>query len=145
MESIAKFEQLLAKARTALNISSALSFQPFYPGPFIDTFLYYAEYDNRLTKRFLRLVQRLEIEKAGSRASNLKRTCGAHKAEIPRQNVGARDGYRIIYYAHVPGEVHFIMMYSKADQTDLTVEQEKMVCQIIERIKKEAKTKRRES
>ncbi len=114
------FELALAEARVRISAQPDLNYRVFYLDSFIETFTDYGDSDPRLMERFLVLQEKLQFVRAGNRGSNLQRTCGAHKHDIGRQNKGARDGYRIIYYPHIPGEVHFLAMFAKSDQVNLT-------------------------
>ncbi|MFI5202399.1 MAG: hypothetical protein ACHQNE_08425 [Candidatus Kapaibacterium sp.] len=131
------FEEAIAAFKAKRAGDDGLTYRPFYFNVFLKSFLEYLENDSRLIERFLDVETRLQFISVPRRGANLRNTCGAHKIDMPRQNVGARDGYRIIYYPHIPGEIHFLMIFSKADQPDLTSEDEKLCCAIIDEIKRQ--------
>jgi len=136
MSLLARFEEAVAAFKALRSDDYALNYQPFYVESFLDAFLEYEESDSRMIERFLDLQKRLQFISVPRRVANLRSTCGAHKIDMPRQNVGARDGYRIVYYPHIPGCIYFLMLFSKADLSDLTHEQEELCCKIIEAIKR---------
>jgi hypothetical protein len=136
MSLLSQFEEAIAAFKAKRAGDFRLDFQPIYYSTFMHSFLEYLEHDSRLMERFLDLQKRLQFISVPRRGANLRNTCGAHKIDMPRQNVGARDGYRIIYYPHIRGEIHFLLMFSKSDQADLSPEQEKFCCQVIEVIKR---------
>ena len=58
---------------------------------------------------------------------------GIRKARWARQGSGKRGGVRVIYYHMVVGsEIHFLFIYAKKDQADLTAEQRKIVKKYVE-------------
>ena len=136
MSLLAKFEEAIAAFKAGRGSDIMLTYRPFYLKVFLKSFLEYEEHDSRLIERFLELEKRLQYISVPRRGANLRNTCGAHKIDMPRQNVGARDGYRVVYYPHIPGEIHFLMIFSKADQPDLSPEEEKICCEIIDEIKR---------
>jgi hypothetical protein len=89
-------------------------------------------------KRFLQLQTTLKFILAGNRGSHNKGICGANKHDLAQNNIGASNGYRLIYYSEIPTEIHFITMFAKSDQKDVTNDQEKIICAIIGKIKEEA-------
>ena len=62
---------------------------------------------------------------------------GARKARWSRQGMGKRGGVRTIYYYYraANSELHFVLVYAKNEQTDLTPEQWKQVTKVVEVIK----------
>ena len=136
MGFLARFEEAVAAFKARRAGDYALAYRPYYIESFLETFLEYEAEDTRLIERFLDLEKRLQFISVPRRGANLRNACGAHKIDLPRQNVGARDGYRIVYYPHIHGEIYFLMGFSKADQADLSPEQDKLCCQIIDVIKR---------
>jgi hypothetical protein len=136
MSLLSRFEETIASFKAKRGNALELNFQPIYYDTFTDSFLEYERDDSRMIERFLDLQKRLQFISVPRRGANLRHTCGAHKIDMPRQNVGARDGYRIIYYPHIPGVIYFLLIFSKADQPDLSPEQEKFCCRVIDAIKR---------
>jgi hypothetical protein len=136
MSLLSHFEEAVAAFKAKRAGDYGLNYQPIYYDTFTESFLEYEVYDSRLVERFLDVEKRLQFISVPRRGANLRNTCGAHKIDMPRQNVGARDGYRIIYYPHIPGVIYFLLMFSKADQPDLSPDQEKFCCRVIDAIKR---------
>lgn len=65
-------------------------------------------------------------------------TGGARKLRIALEGRGTRSGGRVIYVDIFEREhIYLLMAYPKNVQDDLTPEQRKMICQMVEAIKKE--------
>ena len=141
MSLIGQFEEAIAAFKAKRVRDYRLNYRSYFIRVFLKSFLEYAENDSRLIERFLDLEKRLQFISVPRRGANLRNTCGAHKIDMPRQNVGARDGYRIIYYPHIPGEIHFLMIFSKSEQANLSTEDENLCCEIIDEIKRNRSVK----
>ena len=142
MSLISQFEEAIAAFKAKRAGDYGLNYRPFYLNVFLKSFLEYRENDSRMIEtRFLELEKRLQFISVPRRGANLRNTCGAHKIDMQRQNMGKSGGYRIIYYPHLQGEIHFLMIFSKADQENLTPDEEKICCAIIEEIKRQKATR----
>jgi hypothetical protein len=133
-----KFESKIAAARAKFSLSPNLNYKPFYTETFLDIFMDFEDEDSKLMVRFIELQDKLKFIPAGNRGSHNKGICGANKHDLARNNIGASNGYRLIYYSEIPAEIHFITMFAKSDQKNLTKDQGKIICAIIEKIKREA-------
>jgi len=91
----------------------------------------------RSAKRLLKSEEQTAMEAAISAAPGnnpaIQGTGGIRKARWARQGKGKSGGVRVIYYyAVIPSEIHFLLVYAKKDQADLTAEQRKMLKKYVE-------------
>jgi hypothetical protein len=138
----AAFNLKVATIRAKFSPSPDLNFTPFYRDSFLEPFMEFEAEDSKLMKRFLDFQNKLKYVRAGNRGGHNKRLCGVQKQDLPQNNVGASNGYRLFYYSEIPGEIHFIAMFAKSDQKKLSSEDEKLFCAIVEKIKKDAEVRK---
>jgi hypothetical protein len=91
----------------------------------------------REAKRLLKSEEQAAMEAAiaANPASNpvIEHTGGLRKGRWARQGAGKSGGVRAIYYYIViESEVHFVFLYAKKDQADLTAEQRKTLTKYVE-------------
>lgn len=85
----------------------------------------------------LRVLQSLLIDDPES-GDVIQGTGGARKIRIPMEGRGKSGGGRVIYVDVVVRErIYLLLAYPKNVQADLTPEQKKLVCKIIQTIKEE--------
>jgi hypothetical protein len=91
----------------------------------------------RNAKRLLKSDEQTAMEQAITAGPGkhpvIQGTGGVRKARWVRQGSGKSGGVRVIYYHMVVGsEIHFLFIYAKKDQADLTAEQRKIVKKYVE-------------
>lgn len=65
-------------------------------------------------------------------------TSGARKARMPAKGRGKRGGYRVICYLVQGNTVWLITIYDKVQKEDLSPVEEKIISQVIRKIKESA-------
>jgi mRNA-degrading endonuclease RelE of RelBE toxin-antitoxin system len=65
-------------------------------------------------------------------------TSGARKARMPAKRRGKRGGYRMIYYLVKENTIWLLTMYDKVQKEDLSQVEEKIISQVIQKIKEDA-------
>ncbi len=64
-------------------------------------------------------------------------TSGARKARMPAKGRGKRGGYRVIYYLVKGNTIWLITIYDKVQKEDLSPAEEKVISQVVQKIKEE--------
>lgn len=62
-------------------------------------------------------------------------TGGARKARMPAKGKGKRGGYRLVYYLYEGDHVWLITIYDKVQKENLSSAEERVVSQLIQRIR----------
>ena len=65
----------------------------------------------------------------------IRQTGGARKMRVALTGRGKRGGARVVYYYQVADVIHFLLIYPKNVQEDLTPNQTKWVRQMVQYIK----------
>ncbi len=65
----------------------------------------------------------------------IKGTGGARKIRVAANGKGKRGGARVIYYFQVAHTIHFLAIYSKNSQEDLSSVEKKLIAGLVQNIK----------
>ena len=77
----------------------------------------------------------LELLTGPEKGKLIQETGGARKIRVAMQGRGKSGGARVVYYYQVADVIHFLLIYSKSEQENLTPKQTKWVRRMVEDIK----------
>jgi len=70
-------------------------------------------------------------------------TSGAQKIRLQRANKGKSGGYRVYYYFAIENKVYLLRLFSKSNQSDISIKEKLELSQIIKAIKETKSTQKK--
>lgn len=99
----------------------------------METSVFTRQVDSLLDSESYRRLQ-VELADRPDRGAVIPGSGGLRKLRWPREGIGKRGGARVIYYCALGRElILMLLIYPKAGQEDLTREQLRALCRVVER------------